>query len=56
MGFVRIVTDNHVGRLEVPVYVALGVNAIETINELQGNYYDSLYLELALFERFFKFF
>ena len=56
MGLVRFVADYNVGRFQISMNIALGMDTVQSIHKLQSNDYDSLNLELALFERFLELF
>jgi hypothetical protein len=56
MCLIRVVANNYISWLQVTMNVALRVYALQPIHELQSYDDDSLNLELALLERFFKFF
>ena len=50
----RIVSNDHVGWFQVSVDVALGVDAVEPVHQLQGYNDDCLDIELALLQRFLE--
>ena len=51
---IRIISNNNIRRLQISMNVALRVNALQPIHKLQRYDYNSLYLKLALFERFLQ--
>lgn len=51
MRLIRVVSNHNIGRLEVPMNIALRMNTLQPIHKLQRNNDHGLYLELALLKR-----
>lgn len=49
-----LVADDDIGWFEISVYVALRVDTVQSVHELQSNHNHSLDLEFAFLERFFQ--
>ena len=56
MRLIRIISNYNICWLQITMNIALRVNALQSIHELECNNDDSLNLELAFFEWFFKLF